>query len=362
MSIAPTVDPSLAIPASVLTSYINNITLSNQTILANGTTPESKALAWMITNDTALDTAAVISKDNPIAKTAIDFRIRQLYPLLVMWFQQTDIKNWALTNKWLVNPNECTWYGIACNNKIVLYFYDKQKDMNYVGNQNAITDISFKLLSSYVGIIPEDIGLLTDLEKFEIVNTYGEDVKFKTYLTGTLPDSIGLCTALTYFDVSRNIALTGTLPNSIGQWTALTYFNVGGNGINGTVPDSVGQWNDLILFHVSGNGLYGHLPNSIGQWTALTYFDISLNYLNGTLPESIGQWTALTSFSVIENFGVTGTLPKNIGKWTALKYFNIDSIALNGTLSDNIGLWTAIIYFDVGFNGLEGTLPGSIGQ
>jgi hypothetical protein len=68
-------DPNFAIQATVLTSYINNITLTNQTIAANGTSSESKALAWMISNDTTLDTLAVISMEAPIARNAIGFRI-----------------------------------------------------------------------------------------------------------------------------------------------------------------------------------------------------------------------------------------------------------------------------------------------
>jgi hypothetical protein len=355
------IDPNITIRAAVLTSYINNITLTNKFIAANGTSPESQALSWLIYNDTFLETAAVISEDDPISKNAIGFRIRQRYALLTMWFQQKDTAKWAITTGWLVDPAECAWYGISCQTSYVYYY---NKDDTYGGSQNAVTQVMFNLLGSYIGVIPYDVGLLTTMEHFEIQNTQDSNIANGKYLLGSLPDSIGQWTALTYFDVSGN-ALNGTLPDSLGQWTGLTYFDVSLNyGLDGTLPDSIGQWAALTYFDVSLNyGLTGALPDIIGQWTALTFFSVFDNALNGTLPDSIGQWTALTYFDVSVNYGLTGTLPSSIGQWAALTYFDISSnYGLNGTLPDSIGQWTALANFDVSFNSLNGTIPSSIGN
>jgi hypothetical protein len=357
-TMAPTVDLSLPIRAAVLTSYINNITLSNQTITANGTTPESKALAWMIANDTALDTAAVISKDDPISKNAIGFRIRQRYALLVMWFQQNEFVNWDIVTGWLMNDAECTWYGITCGNRFVIYYFDES---NYAvhGYQNAVTQISFNLLGSYVGTIPDDIGLLTTLEHFEIANTVG-DFENGKYLQGSLPDSVGQWSALTYFDV-RNNGLTGSLPDFIGQWSALNYFAVSFNALTGILPDSLGQWTALTYMDVHLNELNGTLPESIGQLGILTYFDVNDNYFSGTLPGSIGNCTALTYFDASQS-SLTGTLPDSIGLFTAMIDFNICCNNLNGTLPGSIGQWTALTAIDASYNEFTGTIPSSIGN
>jgi hypothetical protein len=323
------VDPNLAIRAAVLTSYINNITLSNQAIQANGTSPESKALAWLVNNDTALDTAAVISKNDPIAKNAVGFRIRQRYPLLVMWFQQNATTKWDNDAEWLVNPNECYWFGISC--KPLYVFFDNGFNQ---GSQNAVTQVTFNLIGSYVGIIPYDIGLLTTMEHFEIKNTLFLNNANGRYLQGSLPDSIGQWNDLTYFDVSGN-ALTGTLPNSIGQWTALTYFNASNNfglaetylpalggtlpGLKGTLPDSIGYWTALTYFDISSNDFFGTLPNSIGQWTALTYFDAFNNGLSGTIPSSIGNWSLIERLDLAYNL-FEGSVPSAI-----CQYINPDT-------------------------------------
>jgi hypothetical protein len=49
--------PSATVRTDVLTSFVNNISFSNPNISPNDTTPASRALAWMIANDTELDTA-----------------------------------------------------------------------------------------------------------------------------------------------------------------------------------------------------------------------------------------------------------------------------------------------------------------
>jgi hypothetical protein len=381
---------NLTIRTNVLTSYINSITLSNQTITANGTSPESMALAWMIANDTTLDTATLISQDNHLSQNALGFLIRQQYPLLVMWFQQTETAKWAITTGWLVDSSECAWYGISC--QVLDVYYDDDK-LNG-GSENVVTKITFDLIGSYVGIIPLDISLLSHLQHFEVQNTRNSDDEIERCLKGSLPESIGQWTALTYFSVASNF-LSGKLPESIGQWTDLTYFNISVNSFDGTLPESIGQWTALTSFDVYMAVLNGTLPGSIGQWTALEYFNINGNFLTGILPDSVGSWTALMFFDAYGNtltgplaiafstdhngsladsqgsaltyFDVsynelTGKLPDNIGQWTGLTYFSIYDNAVNGTLPDSIGLLTALTYCDVSYSDLTGTLPFSIGE
>jgi hypothetical protein len=301
--------------ADILTSYINSITLSNQSISFNGTSPESMALTWMITNDTTLNVTAMTSLD--ASTDAIGFSIRQRFPLLVMWFHQSDTDKWARTDKWLKDPNECNWYGISCK---VIYDEDSRK------NQTAVTQIKLNGTFGYVGTIPSDIGLLSYMQYFEISDTtYYYQSRQARSLLGTLPDTIGLWTALTYFRVSGNFALTGTLPNSIGQWTALTHFNVSENlNMGDLLPNSIGDWSELTFFSVKSSGFDGPLPETIGSWTKLTYFDVYISRLSGTIPDSIGQWTALQYFD-ISYCRFTGTLPDSIGRWTLLAQFSVIS-------------------------------------
>jgi hypothetical protein len=342
------------IRAAYLTSYINNITFTNRTITPNDESPENKALKWMINNDKTLEISAMIDLDDPYSTRFLRFRIRQRYPLLTMWFQQTKTTKWDNVAEWLKNPNECYWFRISCENVYVAY-PDEYNFDSYGEYQNAVTQVSLNLFGSYVGTVPPDIGLLSSLKHFAIKAGKSE------LWQGSLPISIGQWTALTYFDV-RDSAYNGTLPANIVQWTDLTYFDVSGNYFTGTIPENIGQWASLTHFDLYAcAGLTGTLPENIGKWTALTYFDVGYNSLNGTLPNSIGQWTALTYFVAAGN-SVSGKLPNITEQWTALTHFDVRSNSFTGTLPDSIGQWTALSYFDVSTSRLTGTLPDSIGQ
>jgi hypothetical protein len=115
---ATTKAPTMLTTQSLLTSFINNITLSNRTIVANGPTPEDRALNYLIVNDTTFNFTQLLSLTSMMTNM-VQFRIRQRYALLTLWFQQA-FTNTTWTNKggWLLSANECDtfykWYGIGC--------------------------------------------------------------------------------------------------------------------------------------------------------------------------------------------------------------------------------------------------------
>jgi Leucine-rich repeat (LRR) protein len=363
----------------VLTEFINNITLlSDKYILANGTSPESQALAWILDdkefwNDTSFLT--ISSETN----SYVSFRVLQRYALAVLWFQQGDgqgniIRIWRKATKWL-DADECQWYGISCKTMNMGDNVGSQKVVIAIDfNEDEFDDDSTQIDVNYIGgRFPDDLALLTSIQHLDfsengvagsIPNSVGKWTSL-TYLnlqsnvlTGRLPESIGLCAVLTYIDISYN-TLTATLPESVGQLTALTYFDLSNNELTGALPELVTQWTALTSFNANGNSLSGSLPELIGQWTALTYFDANGNSLNGHLPESSGQWTALTYFDAFGN-SLNGTLPESIGHWNNLSYFDINGNDLSGSLPESIGQWTALTSFDANGNSLNGTLPKSI--
>jgi Leucine-rich repeat (LRR) protein len=229
---------------SLLTSFINNITMSNHTIAKNGPTPEDRALNYLILNDTTFNFSQLLGL-NSMMTNMVQFRIRQRYALLTLWFQQAFTNTtWNSENGWLVNGNECdNWRGISCAP------VDLRCD---VGVQNVVTGLN--LFSNNIqGTIPADLGLLTALTNFNV----GDNA-----LTGTLPVSIGQWTSLKIFSVSIN-ALTGTLPASIGRWPALTSFGVFNNEMTGTIPASISNWSQIQIAYFDGNQFTGTMPVGI---------------------------------------------------------------------------------------------------
>jgi hypothetical protein len=227
-------------PASILTTFINRIELSNRTISKNGKSPEDQALKYLIVNDTTFNISqlSTLSSTTP---NVVQFRISQRYALLTLFFQQTVFEKWHDTTGWLVNANECTWKGISCDLE------------NSVGEQSVVHQVNLNS-NGIKGTIPADLGLLTALTYF--------DIRGNGVLTGTLPATIGQWTALQIFDVGLN-SLTGTLPASIGQWTALTHFSVFNNALTGTIPTSIVNWKPVEIAYFDGNQFTGSVPVGI---------------------------------------------------------------------------------------------------
>jgi hypothetical protein len=272
--VLPVPVPPVPVSTSLLTSFINNITLSSRTIAANGPTPEDQALNYLIVNDTTFNISQLLEL-NSMMTNMVQFRIRQRYALLTLWFQQAFTNTtWTTRDMWL-NGNECSWTRITC----------ESIDLGGTVGMQVVTEVDL-IVNNVKGTIPADLGLLTALTYF---NVGGNE------LTGTLPVSIGQWTALYYFSVSGN-ALTGTLPASIGQWTALTDFSVGVNALTGTLPASIGQWTALKSFNVVVNALTGTIPASIGNWSQIMYAYFYVNEFTGTMPNGICPYINATIF------------------------------------------------------------------
>jgi hypothetical protein len=83
----PTVSPIDAVKEFTLSTFINNITWSGRNLTMQGNTPEDAALQWMIASDDTFHVSLLL-KLNSSEANEVQFRIRQRYALLTLWFQQ----------------------------------------------------------------------------------------------------------------------------------------------------------------------------------------------------------------------------------------------------------------------------------
>jgi Leucine-rich repeat (LRR) protein len=367
---SPTVFPT-AIPAVspievVVSEFVNNISYLQEEISVNGTSAESRALAWIIHDDPLFAPSALLTLSMQ-TDDVVCLRVRQRYTLAIFWFQQLNpeglfVKPWNKTLGWL-EENECEWFGIVCDangyvNQIQFYDYT---DIDSVGN-------------SFVGSIPPDIGLLTSLSGLSLrtFKTGGDMMsendtgmipnavlsKIPNIVTGTIPESIGQCSKISIFDIAYG-SVSGTLPSSMGRWTDMFSFDVSANDIIGSIPESVSSWTNIVGFSVFGNQLTGSIPPFVVQWSQLQYFAVFDNELTSTIPEDIGNLNDLTIFAISLN-RLTGTLPSSIGKLTALTGFVVQDNRLSGTIPSSIGNWSQIERAYFATNRLTGTMPQEI--
>jgi Leucine-rich repeat (LRR) protein len=161
-------------------------------------------------------------------------RLKQRFAYLALMFS-TDGKD--KVPSWFGSSNECSWFGVLCDGSTVTKLYLNAYKVSYAQNR-------------LVGTIPDDVGLWTGLDMFDMSSNK---------LVGSLPSSIGLWTDLTSFGVSSN-GLVGSLPSSIGVWTRLTYFTVQKNKLDGTVPREVLNWKSIQYAYFHDNMFNGTMP------------------------------------------------------------------------------------------------------
>ena len=323
--------------ANLFVDFINVLSLTRRTIRnARYGTSEDAALNWLITSDPW-------NRSSTLETASERFRVRQRYALSTLYFQSMTgmATTWANSSGWLVDENECHWYGINCT---VVDLGDE------AGAQMAVTSINLQQ-QNMTGTLSLDLGLLTSIQNFQI---------YDNALFGTIPDTLDRWTNLTTFYVFRN-EFTGTLPFSIGQWSKLQQISVTFNQLTGTLPSSIVQWTNLIYFSVANNQLNGTIPDDVGQWTNLDVFILRHNLFSGTLPSTIGQWTVLQYINITEN-QITGTIPDTISQWNKLQTLTFRDNLMTGTLPPSIGSLTKLWFFDVSSNFFSGTIPASIGN
>jgi len=104
------------------------------------------------------------------------------------------------------------------------------------------------------GTLPTQIGLMTNLQALKLENTF---------ISGTLPTQIARLQKLKKleFDLGRDAKLSGTIPTVIGLMTNLEGFDIGDNKFSGTLPTQMVNLRRLRTLDVSDNKLTGFFPN-----------------------------------------------------------------------------------------------------
>jgi len=230
----PSSPPTLSPDSRELVEFINRISYSSPitypTLLSDAS-PEQLAIQWLLEDDPVNISANV---DNE--------RLTQRYALLTFWYS-TGGPSWERNDNWLIDEEECSWYGVTCIGGAV----------SKLGGRNTLTS------NNLSGSFPPDIALLQSLTTLDFRNN--------AKLSGSIPPSLGNLVRMELF-VAPSCGLTGHLPDSLGSWTELETFDASSNTLTSTLPSSFSSWSDIIIFHVAENALTGQLPE-LGEWDPL---------------------------------------------------------------------------------------------
>ena len=165
-----------------------------------------------------------------------------------------------------------------------------------------------------LGIIPKEIGDLTELESFSIWSSqemsYGmpksafgplpkeigklkklNRIVFYDYpLTGKLPEELFSLPNLETLSITRTKFMDkAALPSSIGNLTSLTYLQLNDINLSGSLPTELGNLSNLTWLNLGINGFTGTVPPSYSGLVNLENFELTYNKLSGTLPASLAN-------------------------------------------------------------------------
>ncbi|KAM3713180.1 hypothetical protein ACB098_01G237200 [Castanea mollissima] len=175
-------------------------------------------------------------------------------------------------------------------------------------------------------------------------------VEFNAFFGG-VPSEVLLLPSLKVLWAPR-ANLGGRLPGNWSDSCSLRVLNLGQNYITGVVPESLGLCKNLSFLDLSSNTLLGYLPTQM-RVPCMVYFNVSRNNISGFLPRfenSSCDATMMISY---------GQYPNNLDKKDIQNaYFNIPvwSSQKNTFYGLGLGENNEIIH-DFSWNSLTGSLP-----
>ncbi|KAK9229588.1 hypothetical protein WN944_022551 [Citrus x changshan-huyou] len=247
---------------------------------------------------------------------------------------------------------------------------------------NSVIDSNSRRQTSY-GKIPQELGNLTELERFSLKNNL---------LTGEIPHEIGNLRNLEELKLGHN-KLVGTVPAAIFnvstlkdlglqnnslfgslssildvQLPNLEVLRIWSNKFSGTIPRFIFNASRLSLLVLEDNSFSGFIPNTFGNLRNLEWLSLYDNYLTSSTPElsflsSLSNCKSLTHIGLSNN-PLHGILPRTyVGNLSqSLEYFIMNNCNISGGIPKEISNLTKLIAIGLGGNKLKGPIPITVGK
>ena len=269
--------------SSLLQLIIDNSFDGGRAVQSPGT-PQNTAYEWL--------------SENSELNSYSDERKLTRYALATFFYSTNGLTSWdddIRDDGWVTDASECEWASTA-NNQCTGGEY-RSLTLDFVG---------------VTGQIPEEIGMLTTLERLSVRSSGAGNPT----LTGSLPDSIGELTNMQTIRLNDN-EIGGTIPSSLGRMTNAQVLLFTGNSMGGQIPTELGQIQGGTLAF-DGNELSGSIPTELFGLSELTTINFERNFLTGPIPSEIGNVGNLNLLDLSSN-DMTGSLPTQIGLLTAVR-------------------------------------------
>eukprot|EP00594_Rhizosolenia_setigera_P009220 CAMPEP_0178960952 /NCGR_PEP_ID=MMETSP0789-20121207/13329_1 /TAXON_ID=3005 /ORGANISM="Rhizosolenia setigera, Strain CCMP 1694" /LENGTH=446 /DNA_ID=CAMNT_0020644517 /DNA_START=12 /DNA_END=1351 /DNA_ORIENTATION=+ len=331
--------------------YDATVKISGQTMLQDPSSPQSRALCWVLSNAPHNETMEFSSSLNEFI---------QRYVLTILHLTSKD----RLFGKDKYPPltHECEWQSIECSN-----------------SSKMVTSLS--LSSAINGTLIHEIGSLAYLEKLELKHTelsgtiphlFSNLWSLKKLdlsqnsINGTIPETLfRQLDKLEHIDLSNNFLLGGNIPYDMGNYSPLRTVILNNNQLKGSLPLKDFKYNDLEIFDVHENLLDGIDFSLVSKHTKLKKLDLSSNFFVGALQDDlIETFSELEIFNISQN-DFSGALPSKFSKFPLfpkITHFDVHSNQIKGTIHDSIAELSKLVHLDLQGNQLTGSIPNEMNQ
>ena len=305
-AVLPTIKPTTTSPESQNTNLLELIIANSldagEAVMKPGT-PQNEAYKWLLTNAFL----TIYSDEQKLTR----------YALATFFYATNGPTSWdALIRDdgWLTNAPECEW-GSTANNQCTKGLYTSLT-LDFVGVS---------------GTIPQELGLLTGLERFSVRGS----VDSVNVMSGSLPDVFDRLPDMQTIRLNNN-NLTGLIPASFGSMTNCLVMILSGNSFIGKIPTELANTKGRTL-NFSNNQLSGQIPSELFSLTELNILNLHNNNLSGTIPSEIGYATNISNINFSNN-KLGGSIPSEIGNLVEIRNgINFSSNQLSGEIPSQIG-------------------------
>jgi len=324
----------------------------------NSDSPQSQAIFWLVQEQEPNLYLWFVDQDDSITS-----RVLQRYALIVLSYACSGDK-WRGGKTWMTQGeiHECDWTFVNCND-----------DMQ-------VTHL--RLDNLYMtGSLPEEIGLLSNMKRFDVAlnrleGSFPLSVFHKCHklislslasnnFAFSIPTEIGLLgSTLRHLSLFMN-PITGSLPQELKLLTSLEYLDLTLTQVEGDIFEFVSYWPNLNDLYVGKSKLHGSFPTNLHhQVKKLSNLD--LRNVKGILsiPTTIGLLTNLLSlrFGDTLEASITGTLPSQLANLRNLQTLFVQKTDITGSLPTEIGSLQKLQVLILNNNKLFGSIPTELGN
>lgn len=173
---------------------------------------------------------------------------------------------------------------------------------------------------------------------------------------GIIPPEIGQLTQMEKLIISTN-EFTGPLPAALSLLINLTDLRISGTNLSGRVPEFLGKLTKLEKLQIEGSLLEGPIPSGFSKLTNLS--DLRISDLRGSgsaFPDLSGMLSMKTL--VLRNCSISGSIPSYIGEMENLKHLDLSFNKMTGKIPDSFTNMGSVDYIYLTRNSLTGNIPG----